>query len=123
MPQYPQTKQGSPSTSQALQYELYNNVVSKFSTNSEVQIIREKSAVAAELILDNSLDWVYIDGDHTYNGVSKDFMNYSPFVKSNGLIVFDDYTVNYPGIVEFIDTQIKTNPNYEVIGSYHLGKT
>jgi predicted O-methyltransferase YrrM len=36
------------------------------------------------------IDLLFIDGDHTYNGVKKDFQLYAPFVKRNGLIVFHD---------------------------------
>jgi predicted O-methyltransferase YrrM len=38
----------------------------------------------------NQLDYLFIDGDHTYEGVKKDFDLYSPLVKKGGLIVFHD---------------------------------
>jgi len=42
-------------------------------------------------ILDNQkLDFLFIDGDHTYEGVKKDFEMYSPFVKKGGYIAFHD---------------------------------
>lgn len=37
------------------------------------------------------IDLLFIDGDHSYNGVIKDFNNYSKMVKPGGYIVFDDY--------------------------------
>lgn len=36
------------------------------------------------------LDFLFIDGDHTYKGVKQDFEMYSPFVKKGGLICFHD---------------------------------
>ena len=36
------------------------------------------------------LDVLFIDGDHTYDGVKRDFAMYSPFVKRGGLIIFHD---------------------------------
>lgn len=36
------------------------------------------------------LDFLFIDGDHTYEGVKKDFEMYSPFVRSGGLIALHD---------------------------------
>jgi predicted O-methyltransferase YrrM len=36
------------------------------------------------------IDFLFIDGDHTYDGVKKDFELYSPCVKPGGLIVFHD---------------------------------
>ena len=36
------------------------------------------------------IDFLFIDGDHSYEGVKKDFEMYSPFVRKGGLIVFHD---------------------------------
>jgi predicted O-methyltransferase YrrM len=36
------------------------------------------------------LDYLFIDGDHTYEGVKKDFEMYSPLVRSGGLVAFHD---------------------------------
>jgi len=41
------------------------------------------------------LDVLFIDGDHAYNGVSKDFLLYSPFVRTGGLIGFHDIVEDY----------------------------
>jgi hypothetical protein len=38
----------------------------------------------------NSLDFLFIDGDHTYEGVKQDYLMYGPFVKRSGLIAFHD---------------------------------
>lgn len=35
-------------------------------------------------------DFLFIDADHSYRGVSTDFQNYSPLVRSGGLIAFHD---------------------------------
>ena len=36
------------------------------------------------------LDFLFIDGDHTYEGVKQDFLMYSPFVSPSGWIAFHD---------------------------------
>lgn len=38
-----------------------------------------------------NIDILFIDGDHSRNGVISDFNNYEKIVKQNGYIVFDDY--------------------------------
>lgn len=40
------------------------------------------------------LDYLFIDGDHTYEGVKKDFDLYSPLTKSGGIIVFHDIALH-----------------------------
>jgi predicted O-methyltransferase YrrM len=36
------------------------------------------------------LDLLFIDGDHTYHGVRRDFQMYSPLVKPGGIVAFHD---------------------------------
>jgi predicted O-methyltransferase YrrM len=36
------------------------------------------------------LDYLFIDGDHTYEGVKRDFEMYSPLLRSGGLVAFHD---------------------------------
>jgi len=46
-------------------------------------------------ILDgHKIDFLFIDGDHTYDGVKADFNNYSPLVRAGGLIAFHDILHN-----------------------------
>lgn len=40
------------------------------------------------------LDFIFIDGDHSYNGVKADFENYYPLVQPGGLIAFHDIVDN-----------------------------
>lgn len=41
-------------------------------------------------LLHKWIDLLFIDGDHSYQGVKQDFEMYSPLVKDGGLIVFHD---------------------------------
>jgi predicted O-methyltransferase YrrM len=42
-------------------------------------------------ILDgDQLDYLFLDGDHTYSGVQCDFQMYSPLVRSGGIVAFHD---------------------------------
>jgi predicted O-methyltransferase YrrM len=40
--------------------------------------------------LRHPLDFLFIDGDHTYEGAKQDYISYMPFVKKGGMIVFHD---------------------------------
>jgi cephalosporin hydroxylase len=45
-------------------------------------------------VLRGSVDLLFIDGDHGYEGVRADFENYAPLVKPGGLIAFHDVVLN-----------------------------
>jgi len=73
----------------------------------------------------NELDLLFIDGDHSYEGVKKDFDTYSPLVKKNGLIAFHDIV---PGIPEYVGgvrkfwLKTKTNVNHlEIVKDWNQG--
>lgn len=44
----------------------------------------------ASILLGNPLDFLFIDGDHSYTGVRQDWQAYSRFVRPGGLIAFHD---------------------------------
>lgn len=39
---------------------------------------------------DQGLDFLFIDGDHTFEGVKQDYEMYSPLVRSGGVVAFHD---------------------------------
>jgi len=41
------------------------------------------------------IDFLFIDGDHTYEGVKKDWEMYGPLVRPGGLVAFHDVAGNY----------------------------
>jgi predicted O-methyltransferase YrrM len=64
-----------------------------------------------------SIDLLFIDGDHSFKGVSSDFNNYEKFLKSGGVIVIDDYNKRWPDVVKFCDNNIDRNI-FEILGVF-----
>jgi predicted O-methyltransferase YrrM len=42
------------------------------------------------VLRENRLDFLFIDGDHSYNGVRQDWELYGPLVRSGGMVAFHD---------------------------------
>jgi hypothetical protein len=79
---------------QAEMDRLHAAVLDRFAAEREagvVEVHRATSAEAAGQIADGALDFVYIDGDHTYEFVKADLHAWAPKVKPGGLIAGDDY--------------------------------
>jgi predicted O-methyltransferase YrrM len=52
--------------------------------------------------LDQTVDFLFIDGDHSYEGVKSDFQMYRDLVSNNGLIAFHDIVnEEWPGVGRF----------------------
>ena len=69
-------------------------------------------------LLKEKIDLLFIDGDHSYNGVKNDFIKYSEFVKSNGIIILDDFNIEHTDIVKFVYEYINNNSRYKILGVY-----
>jgi predicted O-methyltransferase YrrM len=60
------------------------------SVKDHYKLNRMTSNDAVKLYEDGSIDFLLIDGDHSYQGVYDDIVNYLPKMRSGGLIVGDD---------------------------------
>ena len=67
----------------------------------KIRWIKEKSADATRLIANDSLDFVYIDGNHTHESVAEDIFLYYPKVKEGGLLSGHDY--DYKSVKKAVD--------------------
>jgi len=61
----------------------------KFQLESQVQIVRKTSIEAAN-DWNSPIDMIFIDGDHSYEGVKQDWELFVPHVKEFGVVVFHD---------------------------------
>lgn len=74
---------------------------------SEINVIRGRSQNAHTLVDDDSLDFIYIDGDHSYMAVKEDIQNYLPKLKKGGLMCGHDYEIgDWNGVVDAVDHTI-----------------
>jgi predicted O-methyltransferase YrrM len=68
----------------------------------KLHLIRDDSQLPATLerlkgVLNGAqLDLLFIDGDHTYEGVKSDFEMYSPLVREGGMVAFHDILDHNP---------------------------
>ena len=77
---------------------VWNEVKSRFGTFKEVELCRETSDTFFERYLASKghgnfemLDWIYVDGDHSYEGCISDLKTAKEIVKPGGLIMGDDF--------------------------------
>lgn len=46
-------------------------------------------------------DFMFIDGDHSYEGVKRDFALYHPMLSEGGIVAFHDTRRHEPGVIQF----------------------
>lgn len=82
---------GSGAKSQADMDQIYRGVEERLSGQA-IEIHRKYSSDAAEDFADESLDWVYVDGNHHYDYVKADLTIYASKIRRGGYVTGDDYT-------------------------------
>lgn len=71
--------------------DRYHNVKLQFRMRKEVYIHRKRSDEVS--FPPKYFDWVYIDGDHTYDAVKADLIRFAPMITEGGFLCGDDYGV------------------------------
>lgn len=75
-----------------------------------------------------NIDMLFIDGDHTYEGVKQDFQMFSPFVSAGGLVIFHDivdskrHQDRQVNVVQFWN-ELKNNGKYKTREIIHPDTT
>lgn len=54
--------------------------------------------------------FLFIDGDHSREGVTKDIGLFFPLLVPNAIVVFDDFAARFPGVVEATDELLDSTP-------------
>jgi predicted O-methyltransferase YrrM len=98
-----------------LKLNKHNNSYNYLEGNSQTYEMVDR---LKELI--NEIDILFIDGDHSFQGVINDFTLYEGLVKKGGYIVFDDYNdaQHSPAVKPAVDSLIPLiELTYDVIGT------
>lgn len=78
---------------------------------------QDPSTVAAVTDGRPSIDFLFIDGDHQYDGIRRDFDLWSPHVRSGGVVAFHDTWPNRmraePGVARLVDELRYVMPSTE----------
>ena len=92
--------------------KTYNEVVKRFKQMEHVHVHRSSSDDWFAKQENNYFDWIYLDGDHSYEGVLNDLNSSRRVVKDGGIILGDDYAWPFqkhgkPGVTAAVDEFIK----------------
>jgi len=80
-------------------YEIYKRNLHNSGASEIVTDIKGCTWEAANQFKDGSVDFVFVDADHSEEGVTKDILSWWPKLKSTGVIAGHDYhTTNKTGV-------------------------
>lgn len=80
---------------------LWNKRMRRF--KNRIIVLAMPSHEAADHIKDESLDFIFIDADHSYENCKQDIELWVPKVRLGGMISGHDYQTLFPGVVKAVD--------------------
>lgn len=89
--------------------------------DQRVKLYRGLTLKYVEMVSKMELSFLFIDADHSYEGVKADFLAFSPFVKINGAVAFHD--TNQEPSHTVIKENIAGNPTWEQMNHVNRIKT
>lgn len=106
---------------QTSQDNRYKSVLKRFHKEikqGKIEVIRDISSnVIKGLLKDKKYDFVYIDGNHSYEYVLEDLKNYLPNLEKNGFFGIDDY--NFESVRKAVqDFCILSKPRFTELLKY-----
>lgn len=77
-------------------------------------VLKGNSIELSKKFTDKSLDFVFIDANHTYEDVKKDIAAYMTKIKDGGIIAGHDYCEDWPGVVQAVTEMFNGEANIEL---------
>lgn len=68
----------------------------------KARLLKMRTVEAAEQFKDRSVDLVFIDADHSYEGVCADIRAWLPKVHIGGFICGHDFSEQFPGVIQAV---------------------
>jgi hypothetical protein len=66
-------------------------------------LIKDRTDLAAAQVEDASLDFVFVDADHTEPAVRADILAWAPKIRPGGWLLGHDYFDRFPGVIAAVD--------------------
>jgi hypothetical protein len=86
--------------------EQFNKRTRRF--GDRLKVLQMDTVAAAQEVADGSLDFVFIDAEHTYEAVGADIDAWRSKVKAGGIISGHDYGhERFPGVKQAVDERLK----------------
>jgi predicted O-methyltransferase YrrM len=90
--------------------KIYVNTKNKLDLYNRCSIIRKNTIEASKEIDNKSIDFVFIDADHRYEGVKADISAWQPKVKNSGIISGHDIDEpSWPGVRKAVEEWCELN--------------
>lgn len=103
--------------------EVFDQVMEKFPFLKQIIIKHKGDSKILGKYLNRKIDFLIIDGDHSYEGVKGDIKTFCPKLNKSGIVVFHDYWKNQErklGVKRAVNEMIFSNNEYQLLSQGEL---
>lgn len=94
--------------------EVFEANMARLGLGRYIVLVESKSKNAASSFIDNSINLLFIDGDHSAKGVDTDCRLWLPKLRNGGIVLFHDYEPQtFKPLMEVVD---KHTGSWETVG-------
>jgi len=86
--------------------ETHHDTFMKNMEGFDIRVIKSESVEAAKLFRNESIKFLFLDADHSYEAVKKDIDAWLPKIKIGGIFSGHDYTKDYEGVIPAVTEKI-----------------
>lgn len=80
-----------------------HTLLEELSNLAGLRWFKERSQTAYKHFPDEYFDFVYVDGDYSYENVKEDILSWYPKLRKGGVMAGQDYLPRFPGMVKAVD--------------------
>jgi predicted O-methyltransferase YrrM len=88
---------------------IFESNMRRFNVDKKITLLNMPSSQASRTLTKKKIQirLLFIDGCHEYAGVKQDFVQFYDLILPGGIIVFDDFSHNFAGVLAYIDEAIE----------------
>ena len=91
------------------------NNIERVGLSSTVNLLDMKNEDAARVLEISKIRFLFIDGDHTREGVERDIALFFTKLVNGAIVVFDDFSRAFPGVIEAVDALLEKKKHSRVM--------
>lgn len=89
--------------------------INELGLSNIVNLLPMSNIKAAQKLGNPEIRFLFIDGDHTKEGVEKDIELFFPFLVDGAIVIFDDFSRAFPGAIQALDALLMENQHSRVM--------
>jgi predicted O-methyltransferase YrrM len=84
--------------------------MTRLGLRERIELLDMPNDEAVQRLTGRNVRFLFVDGDHTREGVAKDIRLFRPLLLPGAIVVFDDFAARFPGVAEATDERLERTP-------------